>query len=128
MNREIKFRAWDGTTMLMNIGVHPSISMVHEGYEPGQEGRMTISPVMKAYNIMQFTGLKDMTGKEIYEGDMIHRHMNVHWEVRFTKDRWQAHPKYESGLWLDTDQFQEAAIVGNIHESARLGAVAPTCR
>ncbi|MFW6047380.1 MAG: YopX family protein [Candidatus Woesearchaeota archaeon] len=55
MSREIKFRAWDGK--------------MHYPEKKDKRGRKIF---MYFDNIMQFTGLKDKNGKEIYEGDIIH--------------------------------------------------------
>ena len=56
MSREIKFRAWDGKKMLPNRTVFNGADWDCE------RDAATGNP------IMQYTGLKDRNGKEIYEG------------------------------------------------------------
>ena len=56
--REIKFRAWDGNQML-----DP------EDISQAPEYRKWLGKF--DYELMQYTGLKDKNGKEIYEGDII---------------------------------------------------------
>jgi hypothetical protein len=61
MNREIKFRAWDGKQMDYN-----DIFIRASGNPPIYEGRERPD-----LTLMQFTGLKDKNGNEIYEGDIV---------------------------------------------------------
>ncbi|KAL3950673.1 YopX family protein [Lentilactobacillus hilgardii] len=64
MSREIKFRAWYmpfGSKEPMQEMLHRRASSILSFAEMNSD----------AYIVEQFTGLKDVNGKEIYEGDII---------------------------------------------------------
>lgn len=61
--RPIKFRAWDGARMLdSHDGFHEGVDVLSQVFECMRE---------TGYTLMQFTGLLDRNGVEIYEGDFI---------------------------------------------------------
>jgi len=128
INRELKFRVWDTATKKMLSGFHlfgetTLIGGIHVWQQ--QEGeaigikRSNISALADLI-IMQYTGLEDKNGKEIYEGDIVQRGV-----VLFSNGKFQGY-YYESNggiaeSWED-DLYKEKDIevLGNIYENPEL--------
>jgi uncharacterized phage protein (TIGR01671 family) len=137
--REIKFRAWDGEVMSdpFTLG-DVSDGLVYQGC--AAFGYEAFDIVDK--EIMQYTGIKDKNGKEIYEGDVI-RLVYIHdegggwksnsneigkvyfdttWGVKFdcvdhTQRTADSHWKLKKSTFRDACDVE---IIGNIYENPEL--------
>ncbi len=120
MKREIKFRAWD------NI----SDRMFNDCFELTTKGFVRWIQLNKASNNlewMQYTGLKDKKGKEIYESDIVtwpHLSDNCKYVVYYNEDEahYFAKPiKHCEGSSMESYlDSQKMVKIGNIHENPEL--------
>jgi len=104
-NRTIKFRAWLGGVM------HPKWLRIDMDVYKDHPGIV----------IMQYTGLKDKNGKEIYEGDIIIS-ASVAVKIKPTVIEWD---DIYSGYDIFTDPesilgSNDYEVIGNIYENPEL--------
>lgn len=67
MNREIKFRVWTNAVMCYNIS---EIEFIHDCIVFSDHPEGVSSAILSDSVLMQFTGLTDKNGVEIYEDDI----------------------------------------------------------
>ena len=123
MSREIKFRSWDKILKIMSY--NPVNAINFKGQFLLNDGKF--HDINKTdYILMQYTGLKDKNGKEMYEGDIVKIMQET--ETFFDKVIYDNHLcsfRFE-GLsdYCDfCDWLREGAefeVVGNIYENPEL--------
>ena len=123
MTREIKFRAWHEEKKKMF-----EIAKVDLWGDPDQttcdlvneDDEQLFDVYLHEVTLMQFTGLYDKNGKEIYEGDIVREHVNDYT------------PIYQNGIYMayNVDKINDpyvstqfnviwrngCEVIGNIHD------------
>lgn len=125
MSRVIRFRAWDSIKSKM-LSADDFIIMYGEGWEE----RKTLDPLavhlvenVSPLELMQFTGLTDKNGVEIYEGDVVFLEdaYQPNFIVRWGNSGWVLFDGKDGVLHDDRDEFLESVeIIGNIHQHPEL--------
>ena len=120
--REIKFRAWDKENeKMMKVS---SISLENKEIAVKDFGTYHFFRI-KDIELMQYTGLKDKNGKEIYEGDILFfrdenmKYIVVWQDAAFIIKSIEIRKYSEKMCWLDDTEIC-CEIVGNIYENKKL--------
>ena len=114
--RQIKFRAWDKKTETMIVQLEGcSFSC-----------RDTISNKTRKYeNLMQFIGVTDIVGVEIYEGDIVefgdgeeYTRGKIKWDTEVCG--FVLYDTDASMFRLEDEPYQEMKVIGHIYKNTEL--------
>lgn len=135
-NREIKFRAWcsgkhKGLTFVDDV-MDYEVYLSPKGFYLDVESAWGIQGEYPTIPIMQYTGLNDRNGKDIYEGDIVNFGLSLRYKytIEFEDGSFvlkHTELKNENGLitWgsLNTSvlkDFISIEVIGNIYENPEL--------
>ncbi len=108
--RVIKFRAWDKT-----------LNKIHSWSTI--ENHFTLEELLDTnfFEAMQYTGLKDKNGVEIYEGDIL-SYFGFEYEVTFEESAfgWSEDGQFYAFAEMAIDEIEKTKIIGNIYENPKL--------
>jgi uncharacterized phage protein (TIGR01671 family) len=124
MKREIKFRAWDSKYNKMMSAEDTCLDISFNGYIVNNG---LIHNRELDFTLMQFTGLLDKNGKEIYESDIIRFGYEdkvecvINWIqdiCQFMMTATDKFPRYLKNGWnIDRPTIE---VIGNIYENPEL--------
>ena len=131
--REIKFRVWDKKNKKMYYGYEPDrpnmidldgnlyITGAGNKDEYGGPTDYISGCDQENYILMQYTGRKDVNGKEIYEGDIIADDAGrIIGYVIYDETSAVYLLKFELGGDYYLNRFTEYKIIGNIYQNPEL--------
>ena len=131
MEREIKFRIWNGFEMVYDIIVGKFgifyVNPLNNGVDMNDTA--SISPYNTRYPddtlVMQYTGLRDRYDTEIFEGDIVKDHYSLYENdlciVSFSEGAYYPMIQVKEGYnCIDKYNPQQFEIIGNIYSNPEL--------
>lgn len=124
MNRERKYRAWDGISMYhspaLSEGAHHLASWFEAHSSLGFTGKESV--------FMDWSGMADNNGKDIYEGDIIQFAEKFFYVVKYEDAKFVGyHANNDWGKWGDLYKLGEPGfnkynyvVIGNIYQNPEL--------
>jgi len=133
--KEIKFRLWDKEKNRMIYPVYQSRALKNQArheclhlypdsscslFDNDKEDMIFAIQPDETNRIMQFTGLKDNNGKEIYEGDIVSIIINNvnkgKYEIKWNEYKWYPFSEGIPPIYTGT----KLEVIGNIYENPDL--------
>lgn len=124
--REIKFRVWDKELkeMCSVTDIQLWINYVHYSRKDSDIGKGNYPADVI---LMQYTGLKDKNGTEIYEGDIVYdpwgdKHIVI-WDEESMMFTYDVNEWWMPYLWCrshEADELDKPEVIGNIYDNPEL--------
>ncbi|MEA5157525.1 YopX family protein [Lactiplantibacillus plantarum] len=117
----IKFRAWNqiDSEYINEINAVMSLDGSHIWWDINDSGEMKYEDDPGNYKLEQFTGLKDVNGNEIYEGDILEnrKYRSI---VKFANGKFLADVVGTISRFDLIGETHGSKVIGNVHENPEL--------
>ncbi len=140
MNRTIKFRAWDDDVKHMFYSEKAFENDYFFEFKNGELRGFAIRPPRPSadpmeppepycddYDVMQYTGLKDKKGVEIYEGDIVQFDVvrsiwdeEKHEVIEHRPETWKRVVEYKAPKFIIHWYPNKIEVIGNVHSTPEL--------